>query len=115
MAKKHPLLKTMGVMTHMTRGRSIRFPDFWYSWRHQLPGLVQAGYRVVCPDLRGYGRSSKPSRLDAYSERALVADVGFAAPARGHGYDSPWFKCPVNQPDARDASSHYNDVWLFSY
>ena len=39
------------------------FPEFWYSWRHQIPALVAAGYRVVAPDMRGYNLSDKP-RVD---------------------------------------------------
>ncbi|PZA19436.1 alpha/beta fold hydrolase, partial [Modestobacter versicolor] len=38
------------------------FPQFWWTWRHQLTGLAAAGLRVVAPDLRGYGASDKPPR-----------------------------------------------------
>jgi hypothetical protein len=44
------------------------FPDFWLGWRRQLPRLAQAGYRVICPDLRGYAKSSKPKGIERYSE-----------------------------------------------
>jgi hypothetical protein len=44
------------------------FPDFWLGWRRQLPLLAQAGYRVICPDLRGYAKSSKPQGIERYSE-----------------------------------------------
>ena len=33
------------------------FPEFWYSWRHQIPALAEAGFRVIAPDLRGFGAS----------------------------------------------------------
>ena len=36
------------------------FPEFWFSWRFQIPALVAAGFRVVAPDMRGYNLSSKP-------------------------------------------------------
>jgi pimeloyl-ACP methyl ester carboxylesterase len=36
------------------------FPEFWYSWRHQIAPLAEAGFHVVAPDLPGYGRSDKP-------------------------------------------------------
>ncbi|MFF7213977.1 alpha/beta fold hydrolase [Streptomyces sp. NPDC008238] len=50
------------------------FPESWYSWRHQLPALAAAGYRAVAPDVRGYGRSSKPAETGEYRMRALVED-----------------------------------------
>lgn len=50
------------------------FPESWYSWRHQLPTLAAAGYRAVAFDVRGYGRSSKPSAPQEYRMRALVED-----------------------------------------
>ncbi|WP_303842769.1 alpha/beta fold hydrolase [Natronobeatus ordinarius] len=51
------------------------FPEYWYSWRHQIPALVDAGYRVVAPDMRGYNRSEKPHGVAAYRLPALVGDV----------------------------------------
>lgn len=50
------------------------FPESWYSWRHQLPALAAAGFRAVALDVRGYGRSAKPSATQEYRMRALVAD-----------------------------------------
>ena len=51
------------------------FPEFWYSWRNQIPALVAAGYRVVAPDMRGYAESDKPAGYDAYLGDALSGDV----------------------------------------
>ena len=51
------------------------FPESWYSWRHQLPALAEAGYRAVAVDVRGYGRSSKPPAIDAYRMLDLVEDI----------------------------------------
>lgn len=51
------------------------FPEFWYSWRHQIPVLVEAGYRVVAPDQRGYNRSDKPKKVSDYRIEKLVADI----------------------------------------
>src|SRR5215510_10705451 len=41
------------------------WPESWYSWRHQLPALAEAGYRVAAPDVRGYGGSDKPHPVEA--------------------------------------------------
>ena len=43
------------------------FPDTGRLWRHQVPALAEAGFQVVAPDLRGYGRSDKPADVEAYS------------------------------------------------
>jgi pimeloyl-ACP methyl ester carboxylesterase len=52
------------------------FPEFWWSWRHQLVALGEAGLRVVAPDLRGYGGSDKPPRgYDAYTLSSDVAGM----------------------------------------
>src|SRR4051794_1936288 len=50
------------------------FPESWHSWSLQIPALAAAGYRVVAPDMRGYGRSSKPADVEAYAVTELVAD-----------------------------------------
>jgi pimeloyl-ACP methyl ester carboxylesterase len=51
------------------------FPEFWYSWRHQLPALAAAGFHALAPDLRGYNLSSKPPGVRFYRVEALVGDV----------------------------------------
>lgn len=51
------------------------FPELAYSWRHQMPALAAAGYRVVAIEQRGYGRSSKFWEPDAYRIDHLVADL----------------------------------------
>jgi epoxide hydrolase 4 len=51
------------------------FPQFWYQWRHQIPALVEAGFRVVAPDMRGYNFSDKPHGVGAYRVELLVRDV----------------------------------------
>ena len=51
------------------------FPDSGRLWRHQVPALAEAGFKVIVPDLRGYGSSDKPGEVEAYSMHLLVADV----------------------------------------
>jgi pimeloyl-ACP methyl ester carboxylesterase len=51
------------------------FPESWYSWRHQIPALADAGYRVAAPDVRGYGGGDKPHAIEAYSIRNMCADI----------------------------------------
>lgn len=51
------------------------FPELWYSWRHQLPALADAGYHVVAPDQRGYGGTSIPSAPTDYDITHLTRDV----------------------------------------
>jgi pimeloyl-ACP methyl ester carboxylesterase len=51
------------------------FPDSGRVWRNQVPELARAGFQVVVPDLRGYGRSGKPGDVQAYSLPLLAADV----------------------------------------
>ncbi len=51
------------------------FPEFWWGWSHQLGPLVEAGYRVIVPDQRGYNTSDKPARTKDYRLDKLVGDV----------------------------------------
>ncbi len=60
------------------------FPESWYSWRHQLPAIADAGYRAVALDMRGYGKTSSPESISSYSLAHLVGDVVGAVAALGH-------------------------------
>jgi pimeloyl-ACP methyl ester carboxylesterase len=51
------------------------FPQFWYQWRHQILALVEAAFRVVAPDMRGYNLSDKPPGVQAYRVELLARDV----------------------------------------
>jgi pimeloyl-ACP methyl ester carboxylesterase len=51
------------------------FPESRFSWRHQLPLLAGLGWRVIAPDLRGYGQSSRPSRKSDYAIDHLIDDA----------------------------------------
>jgi pimeloyl-ACP methyl ester carboxylesterase len=60
------------------------FPESWYSWRHQLPALADAGYHAVAPDMRGYGKSDKPHEVKAYNQVEVVNDIIGLIPALGY-------------------------------
>src|SRR4029077_14943867 len=70
------------------------FPDSGRLWRHQVPALTGAGYRVIVPDMRGYGRSARPLEDEAYDILALVSDVravlADAGVARAHVVGHDW-------------------------
>jgi pimeloyl-ACP methyl ester carboxylesterase len=51
------------------------WPESWYSWRHQITVLAKAGYRVVAPDMRGYGETDAPAEVGAYDIERLTADM----------------------------------------
>jgi pimeloyl-ACP methyl ester carboxylesterase len=51
------------------------WPESWFSWRHQIPALVGAGYRVAALDVRGYGGSDKPEAIESYGIKTLAADI----------------------------------------
>ena len=62
------------------------FPESWYSWRHQLPVIADAGFRAVAIDVRGYGRSSAPHEVEAYGMVHHVGDsVGVVEALAGRG------------------------------
>ena len=76
---QHGYATTNGIRMHyVTQGEGELvvllhgFPEFWYSWRHQIPALARK-YRVVVPDLRGYNDSDKPD--SGYDIETLTADV----------------------------------------
>ena len=54
------------------------FPDYWYTWRHQMEALAE-DHKVVALDLRGYNRSDKPQGVEAYDMRLLIGDVAAEA------------------------------------
>ena len=70
------------------------FPDSGRLWRHQVPALAEAGFKVIVPDLRGYGRSDKPPEVAAYTMDLLVGDVlavmAAAGAERAHVVGHDW-------------------------
>jgi len=78
----HRQVATNGISLHVAEAGSgpavllcHGFPECWYSWRHQIDDLVEAGYRVLVPDQRGYGRSDAPDRVEDYDIFHLVGDL----------------------------------------
>ncbi|MCZ7586792.1 MAG: alpha/beta hydrolase [Deltaproteobacteria bacterium] len=61
------------------------FPEHWYSWRHQMPAVADAGFRAAAVDLRGYNESDRPSRVADYRLRTLVDDIDGFLDALGGG------------------------------
>lgn len=59
------------------------FPETWYSWRHQIPALAEAGFRVVAPDQRGYGRTDRPQAIEEYNALCLAGDLVMLVDALG--------------------------------
>ena len=50
-------------------------PESWFSWRHQIPVIAEAGYKVVAIDVRGYGGSDKPHAIEEYTLKKIGADI----------------------------------------
>jgi epoxide hydrolase 4 len=88
---QHEYIDTNGIKLHyVTQGNGPLmlmlhgFPEFWYSWRHQIPEFAK-DYKVVALDLRGYNESDKPQEQSAYMMSELIEDV--AGVIKGLGYD----------------------------
>ena len=79
---KHRMVQTNGIQMHLAEqgtGPLILlchgFPELWYSWRHQLAALADAGFRAVAPDMRGYGQTDQPPEADQYSLLHSIGDM----------------------------------------
>ncbi len=59
------------------------FPELGFSWRHQVPAVVDAGFRALAPDQRGYGGSSAPDPVEAYAIEELCGDLDALCAAEG--------------------------------
>lgn len=88
---QHEYITSNGIRLHyVTQGEGPLmlmlhgFPEFWYSWRHQIPEFAK-NYKVVALDLRGYNESDKPQQQSAYVMSELVKDV--EGVIQGLGYD----------------------------
>src|ERR1700752_925511 len=87
---QHRTIQTNGIEMHIAELGSgplvvmcHGFPESWYSWRHQLRALAAGGFRAVALDMRGYGGTSMPQAITAYSLSHLIGDVIGAIGALG--------------------------------
>ena len=79
---RHHVVDANGIRVHVVEQGSgplvillHGFPECWYSWRHQLTMLAQAGFRAIAPDLRGYGRSDCPPDGGKYTILDYIGDM----------------------------------------
>eukprot|EP00249_Psilotum_nudum_P019646 c27356_g1_i1 orf=367-1323(-) len=78
----HRFIETNGIKMHIAEQGSgpvvllvHGFPEFWYSWRHQIPVLAQAGFHAVAPDMRGYGKTDAPVDVKKYTILHIIGDL----------------------------------------
>jgi pimeloyl-ACP methyl ester carboxylesterase len=78
----HRTVETNGIRMHLAEqgeGPLVLlchgFPESWYSWRHQLPSLAEAGFHAVAPDMRGYGQTDRPQEIDQYTLLHSIGDM----------------------------------------
>src|SRR5262245_51411292 len=69
--RMHAAEQGTGPLVLMCHG----FPESWYSWRHQLAALADAGFHAVAPDMRGYGQTDAPADIESYTLLHLVGDM----------------------------------------
>jgi pimeloyl-ACP methyl ester carboxylesterase len=112
---QHKFVTTNGIRMHYVEqgaGPLVvlchGWPESWYSYRHQIPALAAAGFRVVAPDQRGFGQTDRPEPIEAYNILNLAGDiVGLvnslgvdSAAIVGHDWGAPvaWH-CALLRPD----------------
>jgi pimeloyl-ACP methyl ester carboxylesterase len=84
------------------------WPELSYSWRHQLPCLANLGFRAIAPDMRGYGRSSVPTRHEDYALEHIAADMIELLDAQGY-QKAIWVGHDWGSPVVWRLASHHPD------
>lgn len=87
----HRFAETNGIRMHyVEQGEGYPvlllhgFPEIWYSWRHQITALAEAGFHAIAPDLRGYGETDVPPAVESYTIHHLVGDLTGLLDALGY-------------------------------
>ena len=126
---RHRNVATNGITMHIAEsgpddGRTVvlchGFPECWYSWRHQLLALGEAGFHAVAPDQRGYGHTDMPAEVGEYTQLHLVGDIvglldtlgAERATVVGHDWGAPvaWH-CALLRPDRFEAVAALSVHW----
>jgi pimeloyl-ACP methyl ester carboxylesterase len=88
---QHRTLAANGIDIHVAEAGSgplvlmcHGWPELWYSWRHQLVALAEAGFHAAAPDMRGFGGTSAPDDPTAYTVLHTVGDAVALVEALGH-------------------------------
>jgi pimeloyl-ACP methyl ester carboxylesterase len=78
----HRFVSSNGIRMHYVEAGSgphvlmcHGFPESWYSWRHQIRTLAEAGFHAIAPDMRGYGQTDRPKEVEAYDIFQLTGDL----------------------------------------
>ena len=85
------------------------WPELWYSWRHQMTHFAQRGFQVAALDVRGYGGSSKPTDIAAYTMAGLTSDVAAVIEELGNG-SAIVFGHDWGAPTAEELWDDYSDA-----
>lgn len=87
---QHQFIQANGILIHyITAGEGEPvillhgFPQFWYAWRHQIPALTKH-FKIIVPDLRGYGETEKPPQVSDYRTSLIATDIAALINALGY-------------------------------
>jgi len=104
------------------------FPEFWLSWRFQIPALAACGCRVVAPDMRGYNLSSRPAEVAAYDIRPIRSNsqtsngwfayqrppIGFSTTSPSGSLSCSASSSPIDSAGYREHAKRARELETFS-